>query len=271
MDDKYITLPDDGSDNKKDLRLDSAPDSAQILITHEGVIKYLNFSSSITDPIQGLNNAIGVKQDEIANIKASGIYALIDDNTQLINEINEKIGSPEIGTSDASGMYKRFENLEANIEILEDTPTFKGYQLEFINTEDERANLLKENAEFSYDLSKIKSNIANMNTTILNNQQYLFEIYLGLIYIPKEKITDTISEQELNYTAIFDLNSIYHSSNKNSIIQLPFTNTILIFKFDFSGNTIKFSIKGTKDTDKIKNNEIFINHGVFKAHILESI
>ena len=51
MNNKYITLPDDGSDNKKDLRLDSAPDSAQILITHEGIIKYLNFSSSITDLI----------------------------------------------------------------------------------------------------------------------------------------------------------------------------------------------------------------------------
>lgn len=269
MNDKYITLPDDGSDNKINLRLDSAPDSAQILITHEGVIKYLNFSSSITDPIQGLSNAIGEKKDETP--KDKDIYTLINDNTTLINEINEKIGSPKIGTSDASGIYKRFEDLEADIEILKDTPTFKGYQLEFINTEDERINLLKENAEFSYDLSKIKNNIANMNTTILNNQQYLFEIYLGLIYTPKEKITDTISGQELNYTVTFDLNSIYHSSNKNSIIQLPFTNTILIFKFNFSGNTIKFSIKGTKDTDKIKDNEIFINHGVFKAHMLGSI
>ena len=94
MDDKYITLPDDGSDNKKDLRLNSAPDSAQILITHEGIIKYLNFSSSITDPIQGLSNAIGVKKDETKDIKASGIYALIDNNTQLIDEINEKIYTP---------------------------------------------------------------------------------------------------------------------------------------------------------------------------------
>ena len=218
-----------------------------------------------------MSNAIGVEKNEISDIKASGIYALIDNNTQLINEINEKIGSPKMGTSDASGMYKRFEDLETNIEILEDTPTFKGYQLEFINTEDERVNLLKENAEFSYDLSKIKNYIPNINTALQNNQEYLFEMCLGLIYIPTEKIVDTILNQELNYTIIFNLNSIYHSSNKNSIIQLPFTNTILVFKFDFSGNTIKFSIKGTKDIDKIKNNEVFVNHGVFKVHILESI
>ena len=271
MDNKYIILPDDGSEDKNNLRLDYAPDSTQVLITHEGVIKYLNFSSSITDPIQGLSSAIGVKKDEISDVKASGIYALIDDNTQLINEINEKIGSPEMGASDASGMYKRFEDLETDVKTFQDTPTFKGYQLEFINTKDEKINLLKENVEFSYDLSKIKNYIPNMNTALQNSQEYLFEICLGLIYIPTEKIVDTILNQELNYTITFDLNSIYHSNNKISIIQLPFTNTILIFKFDFSGNTIKFSIKGTKDTDKIKNNEVFVNHGVFKAHILESI
>ena len=268
MDNRYIILPDDGSEDKNNLRLDYAPNSAQILITHEGVIKYLNFSSSITDPVQGLSNAIGVKKDETPVDK--DIYTLINDNTILINEINEKIGSPKMGASDASGIYKRFEDLETDVKTIQDTPTFKGYQLEFINTKDEKINLLKENAEFSYDLSKIKNYIPNMNTALQNNQEYLFEMCLGLIYIPTEKIVDTILNQELNYTIIFDLNSIY-ASNKISIIQLPFTNTILVFKFDFSGNTIKFSIKGTKDTNKIKNNEVFVNHGVFKAHILESI
>lgn len=261
--DNIIVLP-----QVEKLDVDTVPIGTYALVENEGTVKRFNLNQGIIQHINHLSDKIGIETNEIQNIEATGIYKQIIDTNERINNINTQLGS----SAEKTGIYQSINVLNEQVKDLQNTNVFKGYQIEFINTDDTAENLLKENAIFSYDFNPvIKETVSSINSLILNHNNYLFELCLGLLYIPNEKITNTIVGEELNYTAIFDLNSIYHSSNKNSIIQLPFTNTILVFTFDFSGNTIKFSIKGTKDTDKIKDNEIFINHGVFKAHMLESI
>ena len=231
-----------------------------------------NLKRQVLDKINDINAKLGTLENLDTNEEISPeevtICSLVENNQKNIADIFNIIGSTEDDLK-GTGIQGKIISLEDDVNILKNTHFLQGRQIELINSKDDYTKTFTLGETITCNLNSIPG--LNIATNINNFSSYSYDLEISLlIKMENTSLDSKINQKYAVVNTIFNLNSLYFSSdNKLGIINLPFGDSIFV-KFDISAQTIIFENVFMTNMSNYNRNDIKINNAILRINKLES-
>lgn len=231
-----------------------------------------NLKRQVLDKINDINAKLGTLENLDTNEEISPeevtICSLVENNQKNIADIFNIIGSTEDDLK-GTGIQGKIISLEDDVNILKNTHFLQGRQIELINSKDDYIKTFTLGEIVTCNLNSIPG--LNIATNINNFSSYSYDLEISLlIKMENTSLDSKINQKYAVVNTIFNLNSLYFSSdNKLGIINLPFGDSIFV-KFDISAQTIIFENVFMTNMSNYNRNDIKINNAILRINKLES-
>ena len=231
-----------------------------------------NLKRQVLDKINDINAKLGTLENLDTNEEISPeevtICSLVENNQKNIADIFNIICSTEDDLK-GTGIQGKIISLEDDVNILKNTHFLQGRQIELISSKDDYIKTFTLGEIVTCNLNSIPG--LNIATNINNFSSYSYDLEISLLAKMENTSLDSkINQKYAVVNTIFNLNSLYFSSdNKLGIINLPFGDSIFV-KFDISAQTIIFENVFMTNMSNYNRNDIKINNAILRINKLES-
>lgn len=236
-----------------------------------------NLKRQVLDKITEVDARLGVLthldvNDNEVYPEAGSVCELVEKNQENIRQILDTIGSAQSDAENpnGTGMQQEINLLKTDTTSLKNTHFHKGRQIELINARQTSTRAFTEGETITCSLNTIPN--LNISSNIKDFKEYSYDLEVSLLVkMDNNSLNTKINNKYVIVTTVFNLNSLYFSSdNKLGIITLPFGDTIFV-KFTINNQVISFQNVFMTNMANYKREDIKINNVVLHINEIESL